>query len=68
MERGRQGYDNRTAADPPHPDRDGQFRYINTLAGEYLGSGDPVISVDAKKKELVGNKANSGREYQPKGQ
>jgi hypothetical protein len=51
-----------------HPDRDGQFRYINTLAGQYLAAGDPVISVDAKKKELVGNKANGGKEYQPVGQ
>lgn len=51
-----------------HPDRDGQFRYINTLAGEYLAGGDPVISVDAKKKELVGNKANGGKEYQPTGE
>jgi hypothetical protein len=51
-----------------HPDRDGQFRYINTLAGEHLAAGDPVISVDAKKKELVGNKANGGAEYQPVGE
>jgi transposase len=34
-----------------HPDRDAQFRYVNTLAGEFLTSGDPVISVDTKKKE-----------------
>jgi transposase len=37
-----------------HPDRDDQFRYINKLASEFLTSGDPVISVDTKKKELVG--------------
>ena len=50
-----------------HPDRDGQFRYINERAGLFLAAGDPVISVDAKKKELVGNHANGGVEYQPKG-
>jgi hypothetical protein len=51
-----------------HPDRNEQFLYINRLAGERLAAGQPVISVDAKKKELVnGRKANAGREYQPKG-
>ena len=51
-----------------HPDRDGQFRYINKLAGQRLRARQPVISVDTKKKELVnGRKANGGREYQPKG-
>jgi Rhodopirellula transposase DDE domain len=52
-----------------HPDRNDQFEYINGLAGERLAAGQPVISVDCKKKELVnGRKANAGREYQPKGQ
>jgi hypothetical protein len=52
-----------------HPDRDGQFRYINKLAGQRLRAEQPVISCDAKKKELVnGRKANGGKEYQPKGQ
>lgn len=52
-----------------HPDRDGQFRYINQLAGQRLRAKQPVISVDAKKKELVnGRKANGGREYQPQRQ
>ena len=37
-----------------HADRDGQFSYLNDQAGEHLASGDPVISVDTKKKELVG--------------
>jgi transposase len=37
-----------------HPDRDDQFRYINTLAKEFLTAGDPVISVDTKRKELIG--------------
>ncbi len=49
-----------------HPDRNGQFEYINTLTTQRLGSDTPVISVDAKKKELVnGRKANGGKEYQP---
>lgn len=51
-----------------HADRDGQFRYINDQAGEFLAAGQPVISVDAKKKELVGNHTNAGVEYQPKGE
>jgi len=52
-----------------HPDRNGQFEYINRLAGERLAAGDPVVSVDCKKKELVnGTKTNAGREWQPKGQ
>lgn len=50
-----------------HPDRDAQFGFINTLAGKFLATGDPVISVDTKKKELVGEFANKGREYQPTG-
>jgi hypothetical protein len=48
-----------------HPDRDAQFRYINDLAGQFLASGDPVISVDTKKKELVGRYGQSGQEWQP---
>jgi hypothetical protein len=51
-----------------HPDRDGQFRYLNDRVAERLGAGEPVISVDTKKKELVGNYANGGREWQPKGE
>jgi hypothetical protein len=50
-----------------HPDRDAQFRHINDQAKDHLGGGQPVISVDTKKKEVVGNLANKGREYQPKG-
>jgi hypothetical protein len=50
-----------------HPDRDAQFAYINTTAQAALSAGDPVISVDTKKKELVGDFANGGREWQPKG-
>lgn len=51
-----------------HPDRDAQFSYLAARVGEYLAAGDPVISVDSKKKELVGQKANRGKEYQRKGQ
>ena len=51
-----------------HPDRNSQFEYINDLAGEYLDAGQPVVSVDTKKKELVGNYANKGREWQVSGE
>ena len=51
-----------------HPDRDGQFRYINDLAGERVAAREPVISVDTKKKELIGGYANGGREWQPSGE
>jgi hypothetical protein len=51
-----------------HPDRDAQFAHINATAEAYLAAGDPVISVDAKKKELVGDFKNGGREWRPKGQ
>jgi len=50
-----------------HPDRDAQFRYINDRAGEHLAAGEPVISVDCKKKELVGDYANGGAEWEPEG-
>jgi Rhodopirellula transposase DDE domain len=51
-----------------HIDRDAQFRYINDLAVEFLGADQPVISVDTKRKELVGNFKNNGREWNPKGE
>jgi len=50
-----------------HPDRDAQFRYINGQARAHQEAGDPVISVDTKKKELIGEFANAGREWRPKG-
>jgi transposase len=50
-----------------HPDRDTQFENINRQAQEYLATADPVISVDTKKKELVGEFKNGGREWRPKG-
>jgi transposase len=51
-----------------HPDRDAQFRYINEQVKDYQHSADPVISVDTKKKELVGQFSNAGRQWRPKGQ
>ncbi len=48
-----------------HPDRDAQFRYINRCVKVFQKAGQPVISVDAKKKELVGPFANGGHDYQP---
>jgi transposase len=50
-----------------HPDRDAQFRHISEQAKDHMDAGEPVISVDTKKKELVGDFANGGKEYQPKG-
>ncbi len=50
-----------------HPDRDQQFEYINEQTKKFQAQGLPVISIDAKKKELVGNFHNGGQEYQPKG-
>jgi hypothetical protein len=50
-----------------HLDRDAQFRYISGQARAHQEAGDPVISVDTKKKELVGDFANGGKEYRPKG-
>jgi len=50
-----------------HPDRGAQFGYINGQVKDYQASGDPVISVDAKKKELIGEFANAGRAWRPKG-
>jgi hypothetical protein len=51
-----------------HPDRDAQFRHIHREAKAFLGRGSPVISVDTKKKELVGQLKNGGQEWRPKGQ
>jgi Rhodopirellula transposase DDE domain len=51
-----------------HPDRDGQFRYLNEQARAQLAAGQPVVSVDTKKKELAGNFANGGAEWQPAGE
>jgi hypothetical protein len=49
-----------------HPDRNGQFEHINATADDFLKRRQPVVSVDTKKKELVGDFKNNGREWQPK--
>lgn len=51
-----------------HPDRDAQFRYLNEQARDHRDNGDPVISVDTKKKEVVGQFKNAGRQWRPKGE
>ena len=50
----------------PHPDRNAQFEHINGTALKYIKAGDPVISVDTKKKENIGNFKNAGQEYRDK--
>jgi len=50
-----------------HPDRDAQFHYINDRVKGALAAGEPAISVDTKKKELVGDFRNAGRQWRPKG-
>jgi Rhodopirellula transposase DDE domain len=66
-----QGYslqaNRKTKEGTDHPDRDAQFRYINRRVRAFQGGGQPVVSVDAKKKELVGDFRNSGREWRPRG-
>ena len=48
-----------------HPDRDAQFVYLNAQSAEHIAAGCPVISVDTKKKELVGNYKNAGQQWRP---
>ena len=50
-----------------HADRDSQFQYINQSSREFLKEDSPIISVDTKKKELIGNFKNNGREWRPQG-
>ena len=50
-----------------HIDRDAQFKHINSMSREFLADGQPAISVDAKKKEFIGNFKNQGAEYRPIG-
>ena len=57
----------KTVEGKQHPDRDAQFRYINAQVSAFQAAGDPVISVDTKKKELVGNYANGGADWEPAG-
>jgi hypothetical protein len=58
----------KTSEGKDHPDRNEQFEYINQQVKSFLKSGLPVISVDTKKKELIGNYKNNGKEWEPKGQ
>jgi Rhodopirellula transposase DDE domain len=58
----------KTAEGGQHPDRDAQFVYLNDQAQAHIAAGDPVISVDTKKKELVGEYKNGGREWRPAGE
>jgi len=51
-----------------HPDRDAQFNYLNDTASTFIDDDQPVISVDSKKKELIGNYANRGAEWAPTGE
>jgi hypothetical protein len=50
-----------------HPDRNAQFVYLSGQVGDHLHDGQPVVSVDTKKKEVLGQRSNGGKEYQPKG-
>jgi transposase len=59
---------NKAVEGTQHPDRNAQFEHINATAERCLDDGVPVISVDTKKKELVGNFKNGGREWQPEGE
>jgi hypothetical protein len=52
----------------PHPNRNAQFEYINATAAAFLERGDPVVSVDTKKKENIGNFKNNDSEYRPQKQ
>jgi len=58
----------KTLEGPQHPDRDEQFRYINKLVSRFLRTKDPVLSVDTKKKELIGAFENRGRKWKRKGE
>lgn len=58
----------KTTEGKQHPDRDAQFKYINRKAKKQQKMGQPVISVDTKKKELVGDFKNAGQEWHPKGE
>ena len=58
----------KTAEGRQHPDRDAQFNHINRRARAFQRRGDPVVSVDTKKKELVGDFRNGGREWRPAGE
>ncbi|HWF48051.1 MAG TPA: hypothetical protein VG168_13670 [Bryobacteraceae bacterium] len=57
----------KTREGPPHPDQDAQFRYLNRQVKSFRRTGNPVISIDTKKKELVGAFKKRGRRWMPKG-
>jgi hypothetical protein len=59
---------NKSVEGAQHPDRNAQFEHINTTAESCVDRGIPVISVDTKKKELIGNFKNAGQEWQPQGE
>jgi hypothetical protein len=59
---------NKSVEGAQHPDRNAQFEHINAKAQDRIDRGIPVISVDTKKKELVGNFKNGGQEWQPEGE
>jgi hypothetical protein len=59
---------NKSVEGTQHPDRNAQFEHINAKAQKCIERGVPVISVDTKKKELIGNFKNAGREWQPEGE
>ena len=59
---------NKSVEGKQHPDRNAQFEHINAKSEDFVDRGLPVISVDTKKKELVGNFKNGGREWQPQGE
>jgi Rhodopirellula transposase DDE domain len=60
-------YNRKTHEGSHHPDRNAQFEYINAKVLAAQANGQPVISVDTKKKELIGNFKNGGTDYRPKG-
>jgi len=60
--------DRKTHEGADHPDRDAQFRYIASKVQEFQRRGQPAVSVDTKKKELIGPFKNAGREWQPRGE
>lgn len=59
--------DRKTREGSAHPDRDAQFQYISERVKRFLRGRQPVISVDTKKEELVGDFLNGGKEYRKKG-
>jgi len=67
MEYSLQGNMKTISSGAQNPDRNAQFEYINAKATEFQANGQPVISVDTKKKEKIGNYENKGKEYRPKG-